>query len=107
MSTLLPTPEAPMMKKTSPLPTSKLTSDSTRFEPKDLLMLRKEITKRSREANQDPNPGTAWLTRNSRLARSGPVRPRCAAHPLKEAAALAEFPAPSVGLLAFRALGCS
>ena len=44
MSTLLPTPDAPMMKKTSPSFTSKLTPSSTVFGPKDFLMFLKEIT---------------------------------------------------------------
>src|SRR5258706_12623054 len=43
MSTLLPTPEAPMMKKTSPSLTSKLTPLSTVFAPNDFLTFRNEI----------------------------------------------------------------
>ena len=44
MSTLLPTPEPPMMTKTSPSWTSKLTPFSTCFGPNDFLMPRNEIT---------------------------------------------------------------
>ena len=44
MSTLLPTPEAPMMKNTSPSCTSKLTSSRTGFGPKAFRMLRNSIT---------------------------------------------------------------
>src|ERR1051325_7995137 len=45
MRTLLPTPDAPMMKKTSPSWTSKLTPRRIAFSPKDFLTLTKEITK--------------------------------------------------------------
>src|SRR5678810_1140227 len=44
MSTLLPTPEEPMMKNTSPSRTSKLTPSSTTLSPKDFLTLTNEIT---------------------------------------------------------------
>lgn len=54
MSTLLPTPEAPMMKKTSPRPMSNDTSLSTTLGPKAFLTRRKEITRRP-----SPQPGKA------------------------------------------------
>ena len=44
MSTLLPTPDAPMMKKTSPSCTSKDTSSRTGFAPNDFEMFLKRIT---------------------------------------------------------------
>src|ERR1700722_9567804 len=44
MSTLLPPPDAPMMKKTSPVWTSKLTPSRTVLGPKDLTMFLNWIT---------------------------------------------------------------
>src|SRR5450631_3247081 len=46
MSTLLPTPEAPMMNSTSPSRTSKLTSSKTALGPKDFLMCLNSIRTR-------------------------------------------------------------
>src|SRR6187431_443007 len=57
ISTLLPTPEAPMMKNTSPAFTSKLTSRSTCLSPKDLETARKEII---RNCDQATRGGTRW-----------------------------------------------
>src|SRR5262245_57803768 len=49
MSTLLPTPDAPMMKNTSPSCTSKLTPFNTVLGPKAFFTLRNEIIRASSE----------------------------------------------------------
>src|SRR4029079_10790106 len=51
MSTLLPTPDAPMMKKTCPVGTSNETSWRTVLGPNDLMMFLNWIIERKRRAD--------------------------------------------------------
>src|ERR1019366_7755947 len=58
MRTLLPTPEAPMMKSTSPSWTSKLTSDRTAFDPNALEMFLNAIKGPSRASPLEGRSGS-------------------------------------------------
>src|SRR5262252_8361690 len=96
MSTLLPTPDAPMMKKTSPGFTSKLTSSRTLLGPKDFLMLRNWI-KAKIVASSSAGAGGARLARDG--ARAAPAR----VHALGAGLAVEGAAAAGAGVVAVRA----